>query len=238
MIDLQKEYADKLLNHVNPYTGLAYKEDPAIMTIELANEDSAFFDNNRIRHYKGWTRYFEEMQARFNHFLLMKYSSRKNLAEAWTFEGKCALGKMESPEEGSVELLKPGEYFQPLNDPMGGWCTMESPARYADYAEFCTMLNENYHREMMDYIRGLGCRIPIAPENLLRGVADVYSCICGDVIENNAYFNHPTVGYSPEYTFVPNMAENVSNDPRLHSYPDMCHRTNILSQVSPAIIRP
>ena len=236
MIDLQKEYADKLLNHVNPYTGLAYKEDPAIMTIELANEDSAFFDNNRIRHYKGWSRYFEEMQARFNHFLLMKYSSRKNLAEAWTFEGKCALGKMESPEEGSVELLKPGEYFQPLNDPMGGWCTMESPARYADYAEFCTMLNENYHREMMDYIRGLGCRIPIAPENLLRGVADVYSCICGDVIENNAYFNHPTVGYSPEYTFVPNMAENVSNDPRLHSYPDMCHRTNILSQVSPAFV--
>ena len=113
---------------------------------------------------------------------------------------------------------------------------MESPARYADYAEFCTMLNENYHREMMDYIRGLGCRIPIAPENLLRGVADVYSCICGDVIENNAYFNHPTVGYSPEYTFVPNMAENVSNDPRLHSYPDMCHRTNILSQVSPAFV--
>ncbi len=43
---------------------------------------------------------------------------------------------------------------------------MESPARYADYAEFCTMLNENYHREMMDYIRGLGCRIPIAPDDI------------------------------------------------------------------------
>lgn len=236
MIALQKEYAKQLLEHVNPYTGLAYKEDPAIMTVELANEDSAFFDNNRIRHYPGWKSYFQEMQDRFNHFLLMKYHSRGELEKAWTFEGQCALGEQEDPEKGSVELPEPGEYFQPLNDPMGEWSGRESPARYADYAEFCVTLNENYHREMMDFIRGLGCRIPIAPANLLRGAADVYSCICGDVIENNAYFNHPTVGYSPDYTFVPNMAENVSNDPRTHSYPDMCHRTNILSQVSPAFV--
>lgn len=236
MIELQKEYAKKLLNHVNPYTGIAYREDPAIMTVELANEDSAFFDNNRIRHYPGWKHYFGEMQSRFNHFLLMKYHSRKNLAAAWTFEGKCALGEEESPEEGTVALPQPGEYFQPLNDPMGEWSAPDGPARYADYVEFCIMLNEKYHREMMDFIRGLGCRIPIAPANLLRGMADIYSCICGDVIENNAYFNHPTVGYSNDYTFVPNMAENVSNDPRTHSYPDMCHRTNILSQVSPAFV--
>lgn len=236
MIELQKEYAAKLLNHVNPYTGLAYREDPAVMTVEIANEDSAFFDNNRIRHYPGWKYYFQEMQARYNHFLLAKYHSRENLAAAWTFEGSCALRDEESPEEGNVALLSPGEYFQPLNDPMGDWCAEESPARYADYAEFCMMLNEKYHTEMMDHIRGLGCRIPIALENLLRGMADIYSCICGDVIENNAYFNHPTVGYSPDYTFVPNMAENVSNDPRIHSYPDMCHRTNILSQVSPAFV--
>ena len=29
MFDLQKAYNEKLFNHVNPYTGLAYKEDPA-----------------------------------------------------------------------------------------------------------------------------------------------------------------------------------------------------------------
>ena len=236
MIDLQKEYAQKLLTHVNPYTGIAYKDDPAVMTIELANEDSAFFDNNRIRHYPGWSSYFDEMQERFNHFLLMKYNNRSNLERAWTFEGKCALRQEEAPEEGSVRLLSPGEYFQPVNDPMGDWLALESPARYADYAEFCVMLNQKYHREMIDFIRGLGCGIPIATENLLRGLADVYSCICGDVMENNAYFNHPTVGYSPDYTFIPNMAENVSNDPRTHSYPDMCHRTNIISQVSQAFV--
>jgi hypothetical protein len=43
--DLQKwfrEYARNLLGHVNPYTHLALKDDPALLSIELANEDSIF----------------------------------------------------------------------------------------------------------------------------------------------------------------------------------------------------
>jgi hypothetical protein len=41
--DLQQwfeEYALNFLNHVNPYTGLALKDDPALLSIELTNEDS------------------------------------------------------------------------------------------------------------------------------------------------------------------------------------------------------
>ena len=41
--DLQKwfkEYALHLLGHVNPYTGLALKDDPALLSIELNNESS------------------------------------------------------------------------------------------------------------------------------------------------------------------------------------------------------
>lgn len=236
LIELQKEYAKELLTHVNPYTGLSYADEPAVMAVEIANEDSAFFDNNRIREYPGWKYYFAEMQERFNHFLLAKYHTRENLKQAWTWEGLSALGDEEDPAAGSVGLPHPGEYIQPLNDPMGEWTGMDSPARYADYTEFCIALNEKYHKEMMDFLRGIGCRVPIAPENLLRGMADIYSDTCGDIIENNAYFNHPKVGYSPDYTLIPNMAENVSNDPRTHSYPDMNHRTNIISQVSPSFV--
>jgi len=41
--DLQqwfKDYALHFLNHVNPYTGLALKDDPALLDIELTNENS------------------------------------------------------------------------------------------------------------------------------------------------------------------------------------------------------
>lgn len=42
MRGLQEKYAAQLLNHVNPYTGLAYQDDPVIFTTETSNEDSFF----------------------------------------------------------------------------------------------------------------------------------------------------------------------------------------------------
>jgi hypothetical protein len=41
----QWQYVNLLLNHVNPYTGIAYKDDPALAVIECRNEDSVFFHN-------------------------------------------------------------------------------------------------------------------------------------------------------------------------------------------------
>jgi hypothetical protein len=42
MIALQLQYARQLLQHVNPYTGLRYAEDPLFLTTETTNEDSFF----------------------------------------------------------------------------------------------------------------------------------------------------------------------------------------------------
>jgi hypothetical protein len=40
MIELQKEYAKQLLTHVNPYTGNAYINEPAVAFVEIVNENS------------------------------------------------------------------------------------------------------------------------------------------------------------------------------------------------------
>lgn len=40
MIQLQKQYAKDLLGRKNPYTGLLYKDDPAVAVIEINNENS------------------------------------------------------------------------------------------------------------------------------------------------------------------------------------------------------
>ncbi len=42
MILLQKEFCDQLWNHYNPYTKLAYKDDPAIALTEITNESEIF----------------------------------------------------------------------------------------------------------------------------------------------------------------------------------------------------
>ncbi|HEX2955516.1 MAG TPA: carbohydrate binding domain-containing protein [Chitinispirillaceae bacterium] len=50
LIELQKEYATQLLNHVNEYTKVAYKDEPAIIGSEIINESTIFthFSDNYI----------------------------------------------------------------------------------------------------------------------------------------------------------------------------------------------
>lgn len=42
LIELQKEHAENLFTHVNPYTGLAYKDEPAVVMTEIINEGTMF----------------------------------------------------------------------------------------------------------------------------------------------------------------------------------------------------
>ncbi len=41
-----KDYVNYFLNRVNTYTGIAYKDDPTILALELANEPRAYTDSN------------------------------------------------------------------------------------------------------------------------------------------------------------------------------------------------
>ena len=40
LIELQKEYAQQLLGHLNPYTKLKYTDDPAVAIVEINNENA------------------------------------------------------------------------------------------------------------------------------------------------------------------------------------------------------
>jgi hypothetical protein len=55
LIELQKEFNTQLWTHVNPYTGLAYKDDPAVALSEIANENELFaqgFMHNMVEPYR------------------------------------------------------------------------------------------------------------------------------------------------------------------------------------------
>ena len=237
LLQLQKEYASMLLSHVNPYTGLAYKDDPAVCAIQICNEDSFFFDVEARRSFPGVAFYKAEVQERFNHFLLAKYHSREHLAEAWTWNGICALLPEEDPLSGTVRCPEAGDYAQPVNDPAGDWGSPGSPARYADYAEFGMWMNRRYYGEMIGHIRSLGTRIPVTTNCLYTGAADVASSCMGDFMQNNTYFNHPAAVMSPPGTlFVPNLREYVSQDPRCLVPSCMEPRGNLTAQAGAAVL--
>ena len=61
LIELQKEYCSQLWTHVNPYTGLAYKDDPAVALTEIVNEDDPFMFPATLEPYR--TRLEEKYRA-------------------------------------------------------------------------------------------------------------------------------------------------------------------------------
>lgn len=86
LINLQKEYAKALLTHVNPYTGNAYVDEPAIAVIEINNENALWAmyrggscDNMRAE-------YKDELQAKWNAWLKKKYASTDEIRKAWNWE--------------------------------------------------------------------------------------------------------------------------------------------------------
>ena len=52
LIELQKEFSKNLWTHVNPYTKLAYKDDPAIAMMEFANENDLFTQQVELEPYR------------------------------------------------------------------------------------------------------------------------------------------------------------------------------------------
>lgn len=86
MIKLQQEYARDLLDRVNPYTKLRYADDPAIMVVEINNENSLV----------GWPgespgagldamppEFRAVVIAKWNAWLKAKYRDTAGLTKAW-----------------------------------------------------------------------------------------------------------------------------------------------------------
>ena len=238
LAQLQMEYAKEMLTHVNPYTGLRLVNDPAVVTVQMTNEDSAIKSTVEAAGNPVIAQYRAEIQRKFNHFLLAKYDTRENLASAWTSDGVCALGEDEDPAQGTVSIVE-GSFVQPVNDPNGDWAGNDwtpSPARYADFMAFGIQTNRRFYQRFRDYLVSLGVRVPIAASNLLGGAADVYGHTDGDIMENNAYFNHPLIPWQGSTFTVAGPAEYVSTNPLTLQTGVGSMATTILSLASEAVV--
>ncbi|MCA1947073.1 MAG: carbohydrate binding domain-containing protein [Armatimonadetes bacterium] len=124
MIRLQQDYARKLLARKNPHTGLRYADDPALMVVEINNE------NTLVGHvWEGLGRglntlpepFSGELKALWNRWLRAKYGRIDALRRAWG-AGSTRLGPSlttsasrwttENQSNGNVEF-RPGAAAAP-----------------------------------------------------------------------------------------------------------------------------
>ena len=89
LIELHKEYATQLLTHVNPYTGLALKDDPVMAMVEITNENSLYrmWRDSSIR-WQGAGGDFPMVHVRmlddlWTEYLRAKYTDTEALKVAW-----------------------------------------------------------------------------------------------------------------------------------------------------------
>lgn len=78
--ELSKKFASDFLSHVNPYTGSAYKDEPAIAFVELTNENtilSEYFYDLFPPYYKN------EIQRLWEDWLITKQKDKKPASGGW-----------------------------------------------------------------------------------------------------------------------------------------------------------
>ncbi len=88
MIELQKSYAQDLLTHKNPYTGLRYVDEPAIIVVEINNENTLIGTNwfGSLDSLPDF--YAKELTGLWNSWLRKKYVNIVGLNKAWSANDK------------------------------------------------------------------------------------------------------------------------------------------------------
>lgn len=83
--DLQQLHIELIvnkLNHKNPYTGLRYADDPALIFVEFQNEDNIFFATTD-KMLQLCPAYKQLLVDKFSKWLRNQYADQKGLEKAW-----------------------------------------------------------------------------------------------------------------------------------------------------------
>jgi hypothetical protein len=104
--DLSINLTVSMLNHVNPYTGMKYADDPAFCFLEFNNEDNLFFASAHSRIMAAPT-YKKLIQEMFSEWLLKKYNSQQGLENAWGIEAMNAFPDACNEEDLSRNNIYP-----------------------------------------------------------------------------------------------------------------------------------
>jgi hypothetical protein len=201
---LHREYAANFLNHVNQYTGVAYRDEPAIAIYEISNENG--FPETMLN--SGWDTipaYFRDMlRQQWNEWLRDKYGSDAGLRAAWG-----DLKEGESLAQGTVGLAP--TYDQAKDYP---------ESRGSDIVAFILDRYNRTNDRFVAFVRGLGepgrgiSVAPICHDTFFQPVLQWhYSASRGDFMCGGMYFTE--VDSDPQNPLRPWHAP-LTSPPRLY----------------------
>jgi hypothetical protein len=195
--ELHKTWARGMLGSTNPYTGIPLAKDPAVVALELLDEDSLFFwtfNPNR----EALKPAMPILEARFGAWLTARYGSLNKTLAAW---GKDKYPKGDDIAAGRVALYNAGELTG--ND----WAVASRNERRAgDQARFMAELMRDWYVGMKTWLRDelgydgliVGSNWKTADERVL-GPLDQYANLGVDVTARNTYFAGPCTGPRSSY---------------------------------------
>lgn len=170
LIELQKEYARMLLTHRNPYTGTEYRNEPAVVTVELVNENALYpgfraptpaYDKDLLDLYNAW---------------LKEHYSADELARLRTVSGVGAdqpIPRLQSNEKSAA-----------------------TPERYYIEQKFFMEMERKFFLDMQKYLKEtLNVRAPIVATADHSHSGSSYPLLTStslmDIVDGHTYWQHP-----------------------------------------------
>lgn len=189
----QERYYDlwrTVLTTVNPYTGKALRDDPALALVELVNEDSYLFWTFK----PGETVPAAQMaglEQQFREWLTQAYGSSEAALNAWN-----ASTTGDRPDSTTLSLL-----------PLAEILAHPESQQAQDTATFLTQSQQRFFQQTMQRLRNeMGYRGLIYASNWttadghLLGPLDKYSNTVADVMDRHGYFSGAHQGEAASYS--------------------------------------
>ena len=188
------KYFDALLNHVNPYTELAYKDDPALAVLEFQNESNVFFFTlNVLLEDDRVPTLSRRMRRAFFEFVKNKYGSREATAQAWNDRWQ----RGDDWDAGELKLM--GAHHWGADGPLYEY---EGQTRRAgDYIAFLTELQRGYYERRERQVRQTGFEGVTVTTAWRSGgpaasMANLYADTAADMIDRHNYFGGGDGGHA------------------------------------------
>jgi len=208
--DAEWHWERVLLEHINPYTGLAYKDDPALAIVEVHNEDSIFWHAplNDLAEYSNGKldRHAAILSTMWMNWVKNHYRNDRSLKVAWG-AGTRPDDSVDNPKMkmyGAWEMEADGPRFSKNSE----------KKRMGDFIRFLAELQRDYYKRRQQRLCEMGYKAVTVTTAWKAGgpaasAANLWTDDAMDAIDRHNYFGGGAGGHNIT-------AGSVSNDTHMN----------------------